>query len=1091
MTTGKALNGKPYARNPHVRFDEGEVASAATPRRGSLLYSCKSLKFLQFVASAALCAAAALPSHAEAKSATLACFGYSGKTEIHNFQALVKLTGSNYGFSYDDYSLRDGSDLWFTDSAGNLIPHEIDTWNPDGDSFVWVKIPTLADHKTRIVMHWGEERTAEQISSESVWPGFAGVWHMGKTVSGAPVTPTEQDATGHGLDAVASGVDAAAVAAMTEAGGVVGNARNNALNNGLQVPDFRSHIADETKFAISGWWKGTGDRRFFSARGNPSEGTINNYWELYGGLNSMTVAFGNGTTFQDKQDLRYNKDYFRYIGNTSTDWTYVTVAYEGKTATLYVGGKAVATFTASVSNVAPEWGLKIGNIVNAHGWVGSYDEVRMFDGVPSADRVAADYATMNDPTAFLTLPGTGEISDAAWTGGGNDNDFTNPQNWNCTDLLGVRIEGAVPNERTFVTISGDALGLQMPSGFSQAYRLISIGDCTLAADCDWRGLTNFTIDGTVNLNGRKLYVNALGGAGTITDDVAAGELVTDGSFEDITTAIPYKGTNGSLGYYEGFNTKGAPQLRQWTVSDKTNCGLVKPVGGETTSPWVSVDSAPDGENVVFFQHNRTFSQQISVPSAGRYIVSFWYTTRWDCRSDCNTKDYSGARIAVEIGGETVGEVLCRECVSATAEKPFKKFCVEADLVAGTQTLAVRAVLPSGVSSTDTYNGLIDAVSVRPAGVGELHLDSASAVANSTVTLAGTLKFVKEGSGAFTAAKADQFYAGGTEIRQGTVKLALDGQSAGKRFPFGAENGSIVVSTNGAAKGVFDMDGTSGTVKDCTRYRFVLNGGVIQNTGRDMDSSHSQLKHVRLAADSEWRADRNFGLLDFYSGRSSDQQTTLDLNGHVLSMRFATGIYFLVRNATVLTGDGGAIEVTGDGFFSPRTGTSGVNAADLDLDVAYRLRLQDSLSVHDYTAKYAGTYGDGSSALNVGGTFKPTVDRFYGPTMQDGSTIDLTAWPTTAGWPVCSQYTLGPTNISFAAGATVNIDLHGRSDIAALARTKADGEYSGYLFKWAEGEEPASDVVFVLEGEYDRKYSLVRNEHGLLLRLPAGLVIVVR
>ena len=43
MTTGKALNGKPYAGNPHVRFDEGEVASAATPRRGSLLYKRKVL----------------------------------------------------------------------------------------------------------------------------------------------------------------------------------------------------------------------------------------------------------------------------------------------------------------------------------------------------------------------------------------------------------------------------------------------------------------------------------------------------------------------------------------------------------------------------------------------------------------------------------------------------------------------------------------------------------------------------------------------------------------------------------------------------------------------------------------------------------------------------------------------------------------------------------------------------------------------------------------------------------------------------------------------------------------------------------------
>ena len=39
MATGKALYGKPYAGNPHVWFDEGEVAPATTPRRGPLLYN--------------------------------------------------------------------------------------------------------------------------------------------------------------------------------------------------------------------------------------------------------------------------------------------------------------------------------------------------------------------------------------------------------------------------------------------------------------------------------------------------------------------------------------------------------------------------------------------------------------------------------------------------------------------------------------------------------------------------------------------------------------------------------------------------------------------------------------------------------------------------------------------------------------------------------------------------------------------------------------------------------------------------------------------------------------------------------------------
>ena len=38
MTKREALNGKPYAGNPHVRFDEGEAASVATPRRGPLLH---------------------------------------------------------------------------------------------------------------------------------------------------------------------------------------------------------------------------------------------------------------------------------------------------------------------------------------------------------------------------------------------------------------------------------------------------------------------------------------------------------------------------------------------------------------------------------------------------------------------------------------------------------------------------------------------------------------------------------------------------------------------------------------------------------------------------------------------------------------------------------------------------------------------------------------------------------------------------------------------------------------------------------------------------------------------------------------------
>jgi len=54
--TNAALRGKPDAGNPHVRFEEGEVALAATPRRGSLLYNMKKLIAVAAVAASMMSA---------------------------------------------------------------------------------------------------------------------------------------------------------------------------------------------------------------------------------------------------------------------------------------------------------------------------------------------------------------------------------------------------------------------------------------------------------------------------------------------------------------------------------------------------------------------------------------------------------------------------------------------------------------------------------------------------------------------------------------------------------------------------------------------------------------------------------------------------------------------------------------------------------------------------------------------------------------------------------------------------------------------------------------------------------------------------
>ena len=119
------------------------------------------------VSAAVICMAAASPLWAAAKEATLVLAGYTGTTTLTNFQALVKLNEGRFGFSYDDYAAKDGSDLWFTDSSGNVIPHELDTWDASGDSFVWVRVPEVSGTDTKIVMHWGEAKNAAQTCSHS------------------------------------------------------------------------------------------------------------------------------------------------------------------------------------------------------------------------------------------------------------------------------------------------------------------------------------------------------------------------------------------------------------------------------------------------------------------------------------------------------------------------------------------------------------------------------------------------------------------------------------------------------------------------------------------------------------------------------------------------------------------------------------------------------------------------------------------------------------------------------------------------------------------------------------------------------------
>ncbi|MBQ6140858.1 MAG: DUF2341 domain-containing protein [Kiritimatiellae bacterium] len=557
--------------------------------------------------AAAICVATApSPSFAESRSVNLVCGGYTGTAPLQNFQALVKLSAVNdYGFDYDACAAQDGSDLWFTDASGNVIPHEVDTWTHGGDSFVWVKIPEVVDASTKITLHYGD-LSAKETTTDGVWTGFAGVWHMNGTVVDG-TAQNEPDATGHGLDAVPRAIYTKSgtthLDQMTTTPGKVGTGRVNQTEvanyvQGLAVPDYSSHVTDPSKFTISGWWSATALKtypRFASAEYNVNGSNIANLWTISGnssdGYAKLREILSNGTKYEGKWA----------IGNfESPKWVYLTVVWNEKTLQVYSNGTQTGSDTTIQAQTAISTGFTIGAAGNAAtqnpGWVGYYDEVRMADGALTAERIAADYKTMNEPTTFLTL--APDVDAALWTGAAGDGDAATAGNWTCYDAAGN-------------TLSGDKLPVETTKMLS----------CSLSANADWTtlGFAPLIPDGsTIDLNGHNLNVSGFNGAGTVTNSVDATlstlTLVSDSAVENATTAI---GGNVKL-VKDGAGTFTSSKTLTYTGGTQVDAGTIQ--APKSTAAY-NAAFTPFGTGKITINPNGTFNAQSTVAYTNGVILA--------------------------------------------------------------------------------------------------------------------------------------------------------------------------------------------------------------------------------------------------------------------------------------------------------------------------------------------------------------------------------------------------------------------------------------------------------------------------------------
>jgi hypothetical protein len=100
---------------------------------------------------------------------------------LAGFPALVRLGAANFDFAQ---VRADGGDLVFSDTAGRLLPFEIERWDAAGKrAELWVRLDAMAAAKKdrRIVMHWGNPSATPRSNGAGVFrasEGFIGAWHF-------------------------------------------------------------------------------------------------------------------------------------------------------------------------------------------------------------------------------------------------------------------------------------------------------------------------------------------------------------------------------------------------------------------------------------------------------------------------------------------------------------------------------------------------------------------------------------------------------------------------------------------------------------------------------------------------------------------------------------------------------------------------------------------------------------------------------------------------------------------------------------------------------------------------------------------------
>ena len=322
------------------------------------------------------------------KRIPFAISGYTGASTLAEFPVLVKLAaGSPAGFDYADCA-DGGADIRFADKDGTVIPHEVESWNPDGVSCIWVRVPRLAGVETGFSLYYNAVvPDLPAVVPSDVWSRYVAVVHGGGGLFDS--SPKSLEVQNGGCIAVA---DDAGVA-----GGGIRKAINKSV--GVNIANPVTVLSNSGKFSVSAWYNrngnGNGNGTHILSASRSGWNTEDGFAVLQEAGSHISVAYKGGHNWSEGSGVL-----------TNLVWGHVAFAYDSPGAMLkaYFNGNVYQEKSnpATLVNTSGSW-WTFGSFANSatdDSFCGDMDEIRVFDGVASDDWIRAEHDSVVNSAAF-------------------------------------------------------------------------------------------------------------------------------------------------------------------------------------------------------------------------------------------------------------------------------------------------------------------------------------------------------------------------------------------------------------------------------------------------------------------------------------------------------------------------------------------------------------------------------------------------------------------------------------------------------------------------------------------------------------------